>query len=106
MCDADGHVICGTMSNVFIVDGHRLRTPRVDQAGVAGIMRAVLLRDAPALGLQIEETTLDRAQVAAASEIFLTNARIGAWPVRSLGGKPLCPGPVTRAVQTHLAELS
>ena len=105
MCDADGHVICGTMSNVFIVDAHRLRTPRLDHAGVAGVMRAVLLREAPSLGLQIEEGALGREDLMAAREIFLTNARIGVWPVRRLGGDARDPGPVTRQLQAHLARL-
>ena len=105
MCNADGHVICGTMTNVFIVTGHRLRTPRLDQAGVAGVMRAVVLREAEALGVQIEEAALDRTDVADAQEIFLTNARIGAWPVRSLAGAPRDVGPVALRVQAHLHRL-
>ena len=105
MCDADQRVICGTISNVFIVDGQHLRTPRLDRAGVAGIMREVLRRESAALGLEFEEAELSRAELAAAPEIFLTNARIGVWPVRSLGGSARTVGSVTRRVQAHLARL-
>ena len=105
MCDADQRVICGTMSNVFIVNGQCLRTPRLDRAGVAGIMRHVLRRESAALGLDFEEAELDRADVAAAEEIFLTNVRIGVWPVRRLEGQARAVGTVTRRVQTHLAGL-
>jgi branched-subunit amino acid aminotransferase/4-amino-4-deoxychorismate lyase len=65
----------------------------------------VLLREAQALGLQIEPATLDRRDVEAAREVFLTNARIGVWPVCSLGGEPRLAGPITLRVQAHLARL-
>jgi 4-amino-4-deoxychorismate lyase len=105
MCDADQRVICGTMSNVFIVDGQRLRTPQLDRAGIAGVMREVLRRECAALGLGFEETDLGRTEFITAAEVFLTNARIGVWPVRRLGGVPLGVGAVTRRVQAHLARL-
>jgi 4-amino-4-deoxychorismate lyase len=41
----------------------------------------------------------------AADEIFLTNARIGIWPVRTMDGRVLVPGPVTRHLQSVLEPL-
>jgi branched-subunit amino acid aminotransferase/4-amino-4-deoxychorismate lyase len=40
-----------------------------------------------------------------AEEAFLTNARMGVWPVRELDGRPLQSGPLTRQVQEILAPL-
>lgn len=105
LCTSAGLVICGTMTNVFAVEGHTLLTPALDRAGVAGIMRSVILREAARLGLRTAETGLPRESVAAAGELFLCNARIGVWPVRSLGGRRLTVGSVTRQVQQHLGSV-
>ncbi len=106
MCTEDGQVVCGTMSNVFVVRQNRLQTPRVDRAGVAGVIRAVVLRDAAALGLSVAESTLRRADLELADEVFLTNARIGVWPVRRLGGVDYALGPCAQRLRQHIASSS
>jgi 4-amino-4-deoxychorismate lyase len=95
-------LISGTMSNVFLVRGSRVLTPRIDRCGVAGVMRAVVLEIAGAAGISAEECRLDAADLAAAEEIFLTNVLTGIRPVRELDGVSLAVGPVTRHLQTQL----
>ncbi len=82
MCDADGYVVEGTMSNLVWLSGDRLYTPALDRAGVAGTMRALLLQLAAGQGLQVEEGRFKVQAMLAADEIWLTNAIIGLWPVR------------------------
>lgn len=94
-----GWVVSGTFSNVFIATGSRLRTPRIDRCGVAGVMRRVVLQLAGQHDLSVEEANLTPADVAGADEVFLTNARIGIWPVHTLGAHRLGIGPMTRRVQ-------
>lgn len=100
-----GHVISGTMSNLFSVQDNRLRTPRVDLCGVAGVMRRVVLREARKAGIAAEEATLSADDLAHADELFLTNARIGIWPVRALNSRPLPPGATTRRLQALIAPM-
>jgi len=102
---SSGRLISGTMSNVFIVSDSRIRTPRIDRCGVAGVMRRVVLREAARIGLLTEEAELGADDLADAQEIFLTNARIGIWPVRRLDARSLQPGPRTRELQTILQPL-
>ena len=102
---SSGRLVSGTMSNVFVVEGSRLRTPRLDLCGVAGVMRRVVWREAQRAGIAIQEEVLGVADLAMADEIFLTNARIGVWPVRELDGRVLEPGPITRRIQQILAPL-
>lgn len=102
---SSGRLVGGTMSNVFIVRGGRLATPRIDLCGVAGVMRRVVLREAARAGIDAEEDTLTERDLQQADEIFLTNARIGIWPVRALGERSLPVGPITRRLQQHLAPL-
>lgn len=102
---SSGKLVSGTMSNVFIVDGTGLRTPRVDLCGVAGVMRRVALTEAARAGIPTSESVLDAEDLRKADEVFLTNARIGIWPVRALDGRPLRPGPITRRLQEALQPL-
>jgi 4-amino-4-deoxychorismate lyase len=84
MRDVHGRLVCGTMSNVFIVIRDQLVTPALVRAGVAGVMRAALLAAFRQSGAAVVERDVEPAELAAASEVFLSNALIGAWPVRSL----------------------
>jgi 4-amino-4-deoxychorismate lyase len=102
---SSGYLVSGTMSNVFLVQGGRLRTPRLDRCGVAGVMRRVVLREAAGQGVQADECQLTAGDVEGASEIFVTNARIGIWPVSGLDGRRIEVGAVTRRLQARVAPL-
>ncbi|TVQ46036.1 MAG: aminodeoxychorismate lyase [Gammaproteobacteria bacterium] len=104
MLDDGRRVVCGTMSNVFAVREGCLETPSLARCGVAGVMRGMVQREAARLGLPSREGELDLDALAAADELFLTNAIIGIWPIRRLGALTLRRGPVTRALQAALAE--
>jgi 4-amino-4-deoxychorismate lyase len=106
MCDRRGYLIGGTMTNVFLVRGKTLTTPRVDECGVAGTMRTTILELANALGLEGAVQEIAGVDVAKAEEMFLTNALIGAWPVHQLGELRLPRSTVTRQVQSLLASSS
>ncbi len=102
---SSARLISGTMSNVFIVRKSRVHTPRLDLCGVAGVMRRVVLSEAAGIGVAAEECILRAEDLVNAEEIFLTNARIGIWPVRALDTQVLTPGPVTRRLQQRLEPI-
>jgi 4-amino-4-deoxychorismate lyase len=102
---SSGWLVSGTMSNVFLVRDARIMTPAITHAGVRGVMRRVVLEAAQRGGLAVSETALDAAALDAAEEIFLTNARIGIWPVRALDGRGRTVGPLTRQLQQWLRPL-
>jgi 4-amino-4-deoxychorismate lyase len=102
MFSNSGALVSGTMSNVFLVRGSRVLTPCIDRCGVAGVMRGLVLEIAAAAGISVEERRLDDADLAAAEELFLTNALTGIRPVRELDGMSLAVGPVTRRLQAQL----
>jgi 4-amino-4-deoxychorismate lyase len=60
-------------------------TPPIDRCAVAGVMRGIVLRECAALGLECEQRELTLAQLYAADEVFITNARIGVVPIRRVG---------------------
>jgi 4-amino-4-deoxychorismate lyase len=84
MRDADGAIVCGTMSNLFIRTRSQLATPLLDRCGVAGVMRRWVLEQAGALELQTCESRLRWEDVAGADEVFMTNAVAGVVPVAAL----------------------
>lgn len=105
--DCDNRLIEGTMSNLFVVHDHRVSTPRLDNCGVAGIMRSVLLDLAVESGFQTERRVLGREALESAQEVFLCNSLIGIWPVIAVAGGPgYAVGPVTQALQRALAGYS
>lgn len=99
--NAQGHIVGGSMSNLFFVQGGAVHTPGICNGGVDGIMRAQLLRAAARHGLYTRQGRYTLQDVANANEMFVSNAVIGLWPVCRLGGRSLPPGPVTR----QLAQL-
>jgi 4-amino-4-deoxychorismate lyase len=105
MFSSGGRLVSAVSSNVFLVEGRKLRTPLLDRCGVAGIMRQVVLREAARAGIETEEAALGSEDLARARELFLTNALIGVRPVSSLDGRACPPGEVTRELQRRLVPL-
>ena len=103
MRDVQGRLVCGTMTNVFAVIDNRLVTPSLERAGVAGVMRAALLDRWRAAGAAPEVRDLEPEELDGASELFLSNALIGVWPVAALGPRSLAPGPYARQAQAWVA---
>lgn len=104
MRDEAGHVIEGTMSNLFIVSGGALWTPDLERSGVAGVMRGLVLERAAASGLDCRTVTLAREDVLNADEIFLTNSLIGIWPVRRIETREYPVGGITRRIQEFIRD--
>ena len=85
--DVAGHAICGTMSNLFIVEGGRLATPDLARCGVEGVQRGRILdwARARAMPATVEPLSLDR--VCSADGLVLCNSVIGAWWVNRFEGR-------------------
>jgi 4-amino-4-deoxychorismate lyase len=101
--DADGRLICGTMSNVFIVKDNEIRTPSLERCGVAGTMRRHVIEILKREGRDVAVADLNEDDLFDADEVFLTNSQIGAVPVRRCGGHEWAIGNTTREVMSLLA---
>jgi 4-amino-4-deoxychorismate lyase len=100
MSSLDGRIVCATAANVFLVRDGRLVTPAIRDCGVAGVMRGVVLDAARELALEVEVTDVAATALAAADELFLTNAITGVRPVGEVLGvrRYTAPGPITRVL--------
>lgn len=86
MLDLDGHLVEGTRSNLFLVFGDELRTPSLARCGIAGIVRAAVMRWCADAGVRCIETPLHPDDLADADEAFLTNSVIGVRGIAEVRG--------------------
>jgi branched-chain amino acid aminotransferase len=94
-----GQILEGASSNVFIVKGGKLRTPRPEPGILVGITRAAILRVATAEGISVEETEVYPQDLYGADEAFLTSSIREVMPVVSADGRKIgagTPGPMTK----------
>ena len=83
--DTDDRLICGTMSNVFLVTGQSLITPAITRCGVSGVMRRHVLTLAEEAGTVCEVRDVMNSEMERADGVFLTNSQFGILPVRACG---------------------
>ena len=105
MTDEFGHVIEGTMTNLFIVSQGRLLTPDLSHGGVEGVMRGVVMERAAELSLETRIVALDKRDVLQAEEVFLTNSLIGVWPVHRLETQEYPVGSITKRIQEAIVDV-
>ncbi len=95
MFDPDGHVIEGTMSNLFAVRDGVLLTPDLTRCGVAGVMRRQVISLAKKLGIACQFEQMVPFELERMDELFVTNSIIGIWPVARLGDIKYGEAPIT-----------
>ncbi len=101
MLDTSDFVIEATRCNLFIVSDARLVTPNLDNCGVRGVMRSVVLHVADTLRIGVDEVDLRLEDLYQADEVFLCNAIAGIWPVIEIdqAQRVFSIGETTRALQ-------
>ncbi len=105
MLDAYGNVVEGTMSNVFIVHDQHLVTPSLEDCGVAGIIRDVILgKCAEKLDLKKTIKKIKLQDLYKSDEIFICNSLMGIVPVTSVGCHLKSVGKITRSLQKVLSD--
>ncbi len=102
MMDSDDRVVCGTMSNLFLVRSGALVTPDLLCSGVAGVMRKQILKIAAQMDLKIRERAVSLDDLLQADEKFVSNSLIMIWPIRQLDGRVCATGPLTTRLQHAL----
>ncbi len=107
LCDADGHLVSGSRSTLFWVEGGRLFTPVVAASGVQGFVRRWVLRTALEHGLEVAEVRVDPVALTTASEVLLGNSVMG---LQAVGSVDECrfeaPGPVARMLMPAFEEIT
>ena len=106
MFSAGGELIETTRANIFIKLSSGWVTPRLNQAGVRGVMRELLLDKLFAgAGLEVRQDTISPEQLANGSELFSCSSVRGIVPVTStpsIGSVAI--GSETRLLQRQLQK--
>jgi branched-subunit amino acid aminotransferase/4-amino-4-deoxychorismate lyase len=72
---------------------------------VAGVLRGIVLREAPRLGIGCELRNLTLEDLTSADEVFVTNARVGVVPVTRVGEHPIRMTDLGLKLRAHVESL-
>ena len=100
LLDREDHVISAIRSNIFLVFGDLILTPRLDRCGIRGVMRAAILA---AFREQCEQRRVTIDMLPEADEVFICNALHGVYPVTRIDHWEYGIGTITRDVQEWLS---
>lgn len=89
--DESDHVVEATRHNLFYLRQGLMLTPPIRGAGVAGVMRAIVLETLQGLGIAGGEASLRYDELDEVEEMFLCNAVAGVRAVTSVAGRSLPP---------------
>jgi 4-amino-4-deoxychorismate lyase len=84
MMDERGRVICGTQSNLFMLQGDTVYTPDLSHSGIAGVVRELVIEIAQQLSIPLVIADLDQNRLMKADALFVTNSVMGLCPVATL----------------------
>lgn len=82
--DDRGYVSEGSGENLFLVNDGKLITPPLGAAILPGITRDSVIQIAKDLGIEVQETTIQRAALYLADELFFTGTAAEISPIRSV----------------------
>ena len=108
MLDLSGFIAETNATNVFLVKGGELRTPKADSC-LPGITRGVVLELARADGMSVIERNLSPSELYNADEAFTTGTMGELAPVLEVDGRQIGAGeagPLTRRLQSLYDELT
>ncbi len=104
MLDINGHVIEGTMTNLFYLKNNTLHTSLLNQSGIAGIMRSIILKVSSDHGLAIIEHSFTTDELLLADEMFVCNSIIGIWPIKKVANSYFPVGKITKQIQGWVTQ--
>ena len=84
-----GLVAEASSSNIFLVHGGTLKTPRRDSGILPGITRSVVLELAAQLNIPAQEGEVTPVELMESDEAFITNSMIEIMPLTAVSGKAL-----------------
>jgi 4-amino-4-deoxychorismate lyase len=105
LASSSGLLISGTMSNVFLELEGSIVTPVLDRCGVAGVLRAAVLREAARANIPVRVAEVPFEALQRASALALSNARLGLVAVDELDGRGLSRSPRLAELAMRVASL-
>ncbi|BAO44359.1 aminodeoxychorismate lyase [Thiolapillus brandeum] len=108
LMDIDDRVVEGIAANLFLQQDERLLTPRINDCGVAGVVRQLILDTAADMGVKVEEAHVDLDALLAADGLYLSSSLLGIRPVKTILGEDWRPSvpmhPLLQEVQSRIFQ--
>lgn len=93
-----GHVIEGTVSNIFFEKQSTLYTPNLSVCGVAGIMRKLVMQYCKKENIPLLVVDINQAEVKSFNGAFICNSLMGVMPANSIDKQELIITPLIRKI--------
>ena len=94
LADHEGNLLSAAFGNIFFVLGGELCTPSLALAVRAGVIRSRIMQSQ-----NVREVKFPAARLPEATELFLTNSRLGVMPLQCAA---ITPGPLGRTLRATL----
>jgi len=105
--DKTGYVCEGVGENIFIVRDGEIITPPISSGALNGITRAVIIRLAKKLGIEVTEKNITPNELFTADEAFFTGTAAEVAPIREVNKRVIGagkPGPVTKRIMQEFEK--
>jgi branched-chain amino acid aminotransferase len=105
MLNPHGRISEATGQNLFMVKDGDILTPPLVDGPLPGITRESIMQIARDQGMSLYETSLTRADVYTAEELFLTGSATEVIPICEVDGREFDCGPITQTLQQAYADI-
>ena len=105
MLNPQGRISEATGQNLFMVKDGDILTPPLVDGPLPGITRESIMQIARDQGMSLYETSLTRADVYTAEELFLTGSATEVIPICEVDGREFECGPITQTLQQKYADI-
>lgn len=105
--DKTGYVVEGVGENLFIVRDGKLLTPTLASGALDGITRALIIKLAKKLGIEVIERNITPNELFTADEVFFTGTAAEVAPIHEVNKRVIGtgkPGPVTKLIMKAFQE--
>ena len=104
LSDNNGYLIEGTMTNIFFSRKNILYTPKIQESGINGIMRQVVIEKAKLFFEKIIFEDIRRKDLSLFEDMFITNSIIKIIPVKSILGKKFLTSESTKNMINYFSD--
>jgi branched-chain amino acid aminotransferase len=105
--DKAGYVVEGVGENIFLVRDGKLLTPTLASGALDGITRALIIRLAKKLGIEVIERHITPNELFTADEVFFTGTAAEVAPIREVNKRVIGAGksgPVTKRIMQEFQK--
>ena len=105
--DTRGYICEGVGENIFIVSDGKLLTPPISSGALDGITRALIIRLAKKLGIEVSARNITPNELFNADEVFFTGTAAEVAPIREVNKRMIGTGkrgPITKLIMQEFKK--